>query len=74
MKSREEEMKTGEEKDHKGRICGMRMEGRRLGIPLKGPNVDKMVVENREEMFVRWGRRRRCSPAAQEGECQVTSG
>ena len=34
-------MKAREEKNHKGRMFGMRIEGRRLGIAPEGPNVDK---------------------------------
>lgn len=64
MKTKEEEMKTGEEKGHKGRMFGMRIEGRRLGIAPKGPDIDEKVVKHREEMSVRWGKRRRCSPTA----------
>lgn len=47
-------MKTGMEKDHKGRMLGMRIEGRRLGIAPKGPDIEEEVVEHREEMSVRW--------------------
>lgn len=57
-------MKTGKEKDHKRRMLGMRIEGRRLGIAPKGPNIEEEVVEHREEMSVRWRKRRTCSPTA----------